>query len=371
MFKIRNETKIGLLAIAAIALAIWGFKFLKGQNVLTTSQTYFIRYANVEQLRPSSPVFINGLQVGMVKDMYVDPDDDKTIITVINLEGKVDIPRNTVATIVSASIMGGKAINLEISGPCSGDDCAESGDFLIGRTKSFVESIIGNPDQFEEYLQRLSVIYDSLANPNDPKGIGKTLLSLQHSMENLEVLTRKMNILLDASTTGIGATFDNTAAITANLRKSNESISALLGNLTTFSEQLKGANLDQVGQKASGTLDSVSIAMTGLQNTLLSAKSAIGKIDTLVAGLSSGEGTAGQFFTDPELYANLVRTSRQLQLVLQDLRLNPKRYNTVKLKIFGKNKTGEYQNPIEDPAYQLLIDSLEEDYRLRAKMIKN
>lgn len=73
MFKIRNETKIGLLAIAAIALAIWGFKFLKGQNVLTTSQTYFIRYENVEQLRPSSPVFINGLQVGMVKDMYVRP----------------------------------------------------------------------------------------------------------------------------------------------------------------------------------------------------------------------------------------------------------------------------------------------------------
>lgn len=371
MLKIRNETKIGLLAIAAIGLAIWGFKFLKGRNILTTSQTFYIKYIDVEQLRPSSPVFISGLQVGMVKDMYVDPRDNKTIITVINLEGDVSIPKTTVATIVSASIMGGKAINLEIPGPCRGDDCAQSRDTLIGRTKSFVESIIGNPDQFEAYLQRLSVIYDSIANPNDPKGIGKSLLALQHTLTNMEILTHKVNILLDASTAGIGATFDNTAAITDNLRKSNESISALLGNLSAFSEQLKAAKLDQVGLKASGTLDSVSLAMSGLQTTLLSAKGALAKIDTLVAGLSSGEGTAGQMFTDPELYDNLVRTSRHLQLILQDLRLNPKRYNTVKLKIFGKNKTKDYQNPIEDPAYQMLIDSLEDDYRRRSGLIKN
>lgn len=371
MLKIRNETKIGLLAVAAIALAIWGFQFLKGINVLTASQTFYIKYPNVEQLRPSSPVFISGLQVGMVKDLYVDPEDGKTIIAVINLERNIDIPKTTVATIVSASIMGGKAINLEIPGPCSGGDCAESGDFLIGRTMSFVESIIGNPDQFEAYLQRISVLYDSIANPNDPKGIGKTLLALQHSMANLEMLTHKVNVLLDASTAGISATFNNTAAITDNLRKSNENITALLGNLNTFSDQLNKARLDQVGLKAAGTLDTVSMAMTGLQNTLLSAKGAVAKLDTLVTGLSRGEGTAGQMFTDPELYDNLVRTSRHLQLLMQDLRLNPKRYNTVKLKIFGKNKTKDYQNPIDDPAYQLLIDSLEEDYRKRSGMIKN
>lgn len=371
MLKLRNETKIGLLAIAAIALAIWGFQFLKGQNVLTASQTFFIRYPNVDQLRPSSPVFINGLQVGMVKDLFVDPEDDKTIVAVINLERRVDVPKDAVATIVSASIMGGKAIELSIPHPCSGDDCAQSGDYLEGRTKSFVESIIGNPDQFEAYLQRINIIYDSIANPNSPQGIGKMLLSLQHALANAELMTRKLNLLLDASSAGISGTFDNTAAITANLRESNKSITELLGNLNTFSQQLKGANLDQAGQKAATTLDSVSAAAAGLQSTLLSAKGAIAKIDTLVAGLSKGEGTAGQLFTDPELYDNLVRTSRHLQLFLQDLRLNPKRYNTVKLKIFGKNKTKDYDNPIEDPAYQLLIDSLEEDYRRRSEMIKN
>jgi hypothetical protein len=52
---------------------------------------------------------------------------------------------------------------------------------------------------------------------------------------------------------------------------------------------------------------------------------------------------------------------------MQDLRLNPKRYNTVKLKLFGKNKTPNYANPLEDPAYQLLIDSLERDYLRKSK----
>ncbi|MCC6460148.1 MAG: MCE family protein [Saprospiraceae bacterium] len=371
MLKISNETKIGLLAVAAILLAIWGFKFLKGINVLKTSQTYYIRYANVDQLRPSSPVLINGLQVGMVKDMYVDPEDDKTIVVVINIERALDIPKDAVAVVVSASLMGGKAIELDIPHPCSGDDCAEDGDYLQGRTKSFVESIVGNPAQFEAYLERINLIYDSIAQPGNPQGFGRTLVALQNSLDNIEVLTGKLNHLLDASTSGISATFANTAAITGNLRESNKSITDLLNNLNTFSTQLKGANLDQAGQKAAGTLDSVSAAAAGLQRTLVSAKGALARIDTLVAGLSSGEGTAGQMFTDPELYQNLVRTSRQLQLFLQDLRLNPKRYNTVKLKIFGKNKAPEYNNPLEDPAYQLLIDSLEADYRKRANQFKN
>jgi hypothetical protein len=56
-----------------------------------------------------------------------------------------------------------------------------------------------------------------------------------------------------------------------------------------------------------------------------------------------------------------------MELLLQDLRLNPKRYTTVKLKLFGKNKTKDYANPIDDPAYQMLVDSLERAYSKKAK----
>ncbi len=375
MLKLRNETKIGLLAIAAIALGIWGFKFLKGINVLTRSQTFYIKYKNVEQLRPSSPVFINGLQVGMVKDMYVDPDDDKTIIAIINLERNVDIPKDAEAVIVSASIMGGKAIDLEIPHPCSGDDCAHSGDYLKGRTKSFMESIVGNPEQLDEYMDRLKVglttIYDSIADPDDPRGFGRTLVALHNSLTNMALMTGKINRFLDASTAGFTATANNTAEITRAIRDSNKSITALLENMSAVSQQLKEARIDQSGQKASVLLDSVSASVSALHSTLNTTQAAISKLDTLASGLAAGQGTAGKILNDPEFYDNMVRTSRHLQLLLQDLRLNPKRYNTVKLKVFGKNKTKDYINPLEDPAYQLLVDSLERDYSRRAYPIKN
>ena len=103
-------------------------------------------------------------------------------------------------------------------------------------------------------------------------------------------------------------------------------------------------------------------SLSDLRTTLHGAQSAIAKVDTLAQHLVNGEGSAGKILTDVALYDNLTRTSRHLHLLLQDIRLNPKRYNTVKVKVFGKNKTADYQNPLEDPAYQLLIDSLERAY---------
>ena len=129
MFKVSNEVKVAILAIIAVALGFWGFKFLKGINVLTPAKTFYVKCDNVDQLRPSSPVFIKGFQVGMVKDMYIDKTDDKTIIAVLNIDRGIDIPKDAVATIIGLSLMGGKAIEIVINGPCHGD-YAESGDYL-------------------------------------------------------------------------------------------------------------------------------------------------------------------------------------------------------------------------------------------------
>ena len=370
MLKISNETKIGLLAAAAIAVGIWGFQFLKGINVLTASQSFYIRYNDVEGLRPSSPVFISGHQVGMVKDIFIDPEDDRTIVAVINVDRQVDVPKDAVAVIISASLMGGKAISLLIERPCNGGDCAQSGDYLTGRTKSFIESVLGNPKELDVYMERLRVgltaLYDTIADPRHPQGIGHTLVALRESLTNVALMTGKINRFLDASTAGLTATANNTAEITRAIRESNTSITATLENMAAFSAQLKGAGIDQSGQKAAVLMDSLTVAVSSLHNTLETTQSAISKIDTL---LSSKDGSLGMMMNDPEFYTNMVRTTRHLHLLLQDLRLNPKRYTTVKLKVFGKNKTKGYETPVEDPVYQMLVDSLERDYS--KKMIKN
>jgi phospholipid/cholesterol/gamma-HCH transport system substrate-binding protein len=371
MLKLSNETKIGILAVVALGLAIWGFQFLKGINVLKTSKTYYVRYQNVDQLRPSAPVFINGFQVGMVKDMYVDSEDDRTIIAVLNIDRGVDFPPDTKATIVGLGLMGGRAIELKFDHPCNGDECAQSGTFLQGASQSLVQTLIGDPAQLDEYMARLRIgltsIYDSIADPNDPQGFGKTLVALQASLQNIALLSHNLNRMVEANNASLATTTKNLAGISTAINAGNQDITQTLSNLAAISSQLKAARLDSSAIKASVAIDSVTASLSDLRVTLGGAQSAIAKVDTLAQHLVNGEGSAGKLLTDEELYDNLVRTSRHLQLLLQDLRLNPKRYNTVKVKVFGKNKTPDYDNPLDDPAYRLLIDSLERDYSRKLK----
>ncbi|MBK8425607.1 MAG: MCE family protein [Lewinellaceae bacterium] len=368
--KINNETRIALLALVAVGLAIWGFKFLKGIDVFSASQTFYVRYDNVDQLTASSPVFIRGLQVGTVRDLYIDKADDKTIIAVLDIQPDVDIPKDAIATIVGQSLMGGKAVDIFITRPCEGDDCAESGAYLQGAFKSFLQSIVGEPGQIDAYTDRLrkglSINLDSLAkaNPNSPAA---SIESLDRSLRNLELMTNRINQLLASSSAGISATANNAAEITRGLRDSNKDISALIANLSEVSAQLKNADLSKSTAKAVSTLDSVTQSLTALRGTLSTTERTISRVDTLAQNLINGEGLVGKSLTDEALYDNLVRTTRHMNLLMQDLRLNPKRYTTVKLKIFGKNKTKGYANPLDAPAYQILLDSLERDYQQRIK----
>lgn len=374
MLKISNETKIALLAIAAIALGIWGFKFLKGQNVLTLSKNFSVRYDNVQDLRVSAPIFIRGLQVGSVKKIFIDPADDQTIVVVLNIESGFDVPKDAVATITSPTFMGGRAIELEFDHPCS-DDCAEDGDYLRGSSRSFLAGMIA-PGELDAYTERLrkglTINIDSLAKAN-PESFAGTFEALDNSLKNIESLTHKLDHLLAASARGLTLTVDNAAALTGSLKDNRDEISSILSNLDTLSRQLKGAGLNQSAYKAGQTLDSLTQRLSDLRRTLVTTEKTIATVDTLAQNLLKGKGVAGKLLTDDVMAQDFERTLRHTQLLLQDFRLNPKRYTTVKLKVFGKNKTPGYTTPFQDPIYTMQVDSLERllSERLREKEVKN
>jgi phospholipid/cholesterol/gamma-HCH transport system substrate-binding protein len=367
MFKLSNETKVAILALVALALGFWGFQFLKGINVLTASKTFYVKYDNVDQLRPSSPVFIKGFQVGMVKDMYIDKADDKTVIAVLNINRGIDIPKDAVATIIGLSLMGGKAVEIIIDKPCD-SDCAESGDYLRGDSKSFLQTVVGDPAQIDAYTDRLraglSINFDSLARTH-PEGLASSVVALDNSLKNIELVTARLASLLASSNESFVATAKNAAGLTGSLRNSEKDIAAALSDLAALSKQLKEAGLDQTSKKAASAIDSVTLSLSTLRGTLATTTGTLSRVDTLAQNLMQGKGLAGKTLTDEELYNNLVSTSRHLHLLLQDLRLHPGRYNTVKVKLWGKKP--RYANPIEDPAYQLLVDSLERDYSRKVK----
>ena len=122
-----NEVKIGILAIVTIALSFWGYKFIRGKNMLSKSNTYKVIYEQIDGMQIGTQVRISGVRVGSVGSVNLQ--EDQSVLVVLDLDRSVRIPTNTVASIKSTGFMGGKAIELNFDRPCQGDECAKSGSF--------------------------------------------------------------------------------------------------------------------------------------------------------------------------------------------------------------------------------------------------
>ena len=112
--KYRKEIITGLVFIAALALFIWGFSFLKGFNLFKEQRVLYAKYDRVSGLSKANPVSINGLKVGQVSDIYFEPNFSGKIIVEITIETLLPIPKNSVALIYSSDLMGSKAIDLKL-----------------------------------------------------------------------------------------------------------------------------------------------------------------------------------------------------------------------------------------------------------------
>ncbi len=342
-----NEAKIGILATVAILISIIGYKFLKGQDVFSRSEEFYVEYSNIDQLTKSASVLINGFQVGTVKDIFIKPEDQKTIVVVLNVKGGIKIPKNTIAAIKSSGLVGGKVIELLFSAPCADGNCATEGDYLQGITTGLLDAIVGK-DQLDSYLNQLKYgltdIYDTLSNkandPNSKGGLPKTINDINIIMENLKASTRDLQLITSSTALAIPGISKNLEEITKNLRSNNDKITAILNNTEQFSGNLSKTDISK-------TNEDLQITMKSLNTTLKTTDLALSDIKKITADINDGKGSMGALLKDPQLYNNLTRTSKNLDLLLQDFRLNPKRY--VNVSVFGK-KQQVYSLPENDPA---------------------
>jgi phospholipid/cholesterol/gamma-HCH transport system substrate-binding protein len=330
-----NETKVGILAVIAIAILVWGYKFLKGQNILSTSTFLYVEYDNADMLAVSSPVVINGFQVGVVADMYLKPEDMQTVITVLDINNDVNVPKNAVAELISLDITGGKGINLAFSKPCSGNGCAADGDTLEGRSKGLLKSMVPQ-EELELYLSQLSgtvgEIYDTLnqrlTDPN-AEGIGKSFQDFAATLDNLNATTNKLNLLLARSSGNIESSLKNVESLTGKLDKNMASIDSILDNTARLTAKLNEIDLKKTIEN---TAENANEAINKLQETLTGADKAIAEVTTLLNGVKAGDGTIGKLFTDDELYYKLSEAGKQIESFLKDLENSPYRYIPLKTR---------------------------------------
>ena len=329
-----NETKIGILAVVAITLLIWGFTYLKGRNILSTSTLMYVEYPSVDMLAVSAPVLINGFRVGVVADMYLKKADMRTIVVVLDINNGVDIPKDAVAEIISTDVTGGKGIRLQFSNPCSGDDCAKNGDYLNGRVKTLLGSMVSK-NELNEYLKTVSgavgEIWDTLGNrisDPDSKGLGE-------SIRNFNTLSANLDLFIRGE---LATTMANLSAITGEISNEKQKINEILTNVAALTEKLKDIQIDETLSNLNETMGGADTTLAELTNTLKTANSALENISDMVDGIKEGDGTIGQLLTNDSLYYNLNNASYQLEILLKDFEEKPYRYMPLK----SRNKVNRY-----------------------------
>ena len=333
--RISRETKIGLLAAASLAILIWGYEFLKGRNILQTSQIFISEYTNADELKKSNPVQVNGFQVGIVKDVYLNPKDLTKIIVEIDVRRDVKVPEGTIAEINTTSMMGGRVIELVFPPQCLKGDCPSAGKYLEGRTKGFLNSMVGT-DNLDTYLSiletRLTQITDTLISKfSDNPELARSGNDIQSILANLNSATAKIDRQLSTS---LEQSFNNIASITGNLKDNNEKIGRIIDNLAAVSGDLKED--DVVGN--------VNTTVNELKTTIQQIDGAVEKLSAVLAKIQESQGTLGLLVNDKALYEQLSETLTNIELLTQDIRLNPKRYTTVLSK-----KSKPYVKPESDP----------------------
>ncbi len=317
-----KELKTGIIAILIIATFVWGYNFLKGQDILKPNNRNFkVEYSNVGGLTEASFVTINGLKVGQVSniDFSENPEKKGKLVVDFFVNKGFDFSKNSIVKIYSPNPLSGSSLAII---PNYEGEMAESGDLLKGILEPGLLSSLGEKlDPIQTKLESVLVSADTLFKSVNSVLDKKTTESIKKSIQNLEFTIsdvretlNSLNKVIDSNSVGLSQTLNNSKIITDNLVK--------------VTDTLANANIGNVISEA--------------ENTLIS-------VNSLLKGIEEGNGTVGQLMTDKALYNNLTAMSKELEELLRDMKLNPKRF--VHFSLFGKKaqpyKSEEENNKIK------------------------
>lgn len=315
--KISRELKTGVVAVAVIALFIWGYNFMKGLNLFDGPlKTYFTEYNNVQGLNTASVVTINGVEVGKVIGINFNNNENKRgqLIVEFSIENDFEFSKNSVAKIYSASLMGGKSLAIV---PSYEGETANPGDFLQGEIESDIfSSVTEKLNPLQAKVENVIVSADSLMtgltdilDVKSRENIKLSISQLNTTIANFKSASESVNELIKNNDEKLAKTLENTELMTANLSK--------------LSDTLVNSNLG--------------LTIKNIEETVIN-------LNNVLAGMESGEGSLGKLLKDDKMYNNLTNASKELEELLNEMKLHPKRF--VHFSLFGKKDKG--YNPEEE-----------------------
>lgn len=343
-----RETRIGILSALVIAASIWGYKFIKGQNILSSQQFFYIEYDDVGKMQQSSPVYNRGLQIGTVTDIYKKPEDYKMVIVEIEVNKNFKVPKETVA-VIEQTAMGDKSINLYFETVCSGEDCAKSGDYLPGQYKSVLGSMM-EPNELKVYMEEVTKGLKDVSQGlnemvNDPNNVvGKSMSDLQATMSNLKLMTSLVNKELKQNGK-IDDILLNVNELTSSIEE--QKIKSILSNADSISGKINEVDMKALVDNTNKTMEETQAAIAKMTKTMESADLTIKEFNSLLAGINKGEGSLGKIVKDDQLYDELKDAAKSANILMTDVQQRPQRY--IPFKSARKVKKVDRKTPLVMP----------------------
>lgn len=332
--KINNETKVGALTTVAITLLILGFNFLKGKSLFSSGTFIYAKVRLTKGLMISNPVFINGLQVGSVYELTEANKKVDTIIIAIKLSKELTIPNNSVASI-SSNPLGTSSMDISLGNSrryLKNHDTIPTVD-VPGPLGLITTKLTPVVDQVRVTVQTLDLVLrnvNSVFDPRTKNNVQEVVANVTRISATLVTTSITLQKLMNEQDGVLTKSITNLSSFTGNLAENNKRINATMSNLETTTRNLSQADIN-------GTINQ-------LRGTVERLNSAVAKID-------SREGSLGRLLNDNQLYDNLAKTTHSLNILMDDIRVHPKRY--VSLSIFGGKSKGPYLTsplPVHDTA---------------------
>lgn len=320
--KINNETKIGILAVVGILVLILGFNYLKGKSFFKKEKYLYARFQDIQGLTKSNPVVANGLQIGRISNLDGGK-DLKSILVQVELTQDVNIPNNSLA-VINPSLLGSVSLEIKMG---NSTQYLKPGDTLLTTLSggAFDEALkMINPVLYEvrnavKSLDSVLHIISSVFDPATKNNIKEIVANLNSITSSFTVSAASLQTLLNPQTGALSKSLDNVNSFTNNLAGNNGKLNNIMSNAEKASTQLANLNF---------------------QRTLNSLDSTVNALKAGVAKINSKDGSLGLLINDTKLYDNLSATGNKINILLDDIRVHPKRYLTI--SVFGKKDKGNY-----------------------------
>ena len=303
--QISREIKIGIAIVLSLVAIFWGTNFLKGRNIIGSTNSYYVLYQQIENLQTSAPVFVHGYKVGVVDGITLDENDPNKIVVELAIDKRIKIPKTAVAEIFNTDFMGSKAIRLQFEGY---NVPAVRGDTLMA---SFAPSILDDLSPISKKVDvAIQELTQTLVNVNTLLD-AQTINDVKSTLANLNAASQNAGYILDQNKDKVTNVIDQASQLVASLNVAASDVKDMANNFKNVSDSLSVNDLN-----------------AAIKNLEGSSK----ELKDLLVHINSKQGSLGKFVYESSIHDQVLKLAISIDSLAVDLKRNPKRY--VRLSLF-------------------------------------